>query len=57
MDSRRPEDWALALTRLLMVPGLLERMGKVSRVHARRFDWNWAAQRLVAVYRQLLGEG
>ena len=22
MDSRRPEDWALALTRLLMVPGL-----------------------------------
>jgi D-inositol-3-phosphate glycosyltransferase len=56
MDSRRPEDWALALTRLLMVPGLLERMSKVSRVHARRFDWGWAAQRLVAVYRQLLAE-
>lgn len=54
MDSRRPEDWALALTRLLMVPGLLDRMSKVSRVHARRFDWGWAAQRLVAVYRQLL---
>ena len=56
MDSRRPEDWALALTRLLMVPGLLDRMGRVSRVHARRFDWVWAAQRLSAVYRQLLGE-
>lgn len=56
MDSRRPEDWALALTRLLMVPGLLDRMGKVSRVHARRFDWGWAAQRLVAVYRQLLDD-
>jgi D-inositol-3-phosphate glycosyltransferase len=56
MDSRRPEDWALALIRLLMVPGLLERMSKVSRVHARRFDWGWAAQRLVAVYRQLLAE-
>lgn len=54
MDSRRGEDWALALTRLLMVPGLLERMGKVSRVHARRFDWGWTAQRLVAVYRGLL---
>lgn len=57
MDSRRPEDWALALTRLLMVPGLLGRMGRVSRVHARRFDWGWAAQRLVGVYRELLGEG
>ncbi|MFT4108628.1 glycosyltransferase [Propionicimonas sp.] len=54
MDSRRPEDWSLALTRLLMVPGLLARMGAVSRVHARRFDWGWAAQRLVAVYRQQL---
>ncbi len=54
MDSRRPEDWALALTRLLMVPGLLERMGRVSTVHARRFDWGWAAQRLAGVYRQLL---
>ncbi|MGC3994955.1 MAG: glycosyltransferase [Propionicimonas sp.] len=56
MDSRRPEDWSLALTRLLMVPGLLARMGAVSRVHARRFDWGWAAQRLVAVYRQLLDD-
>jgi len=56
MDSRRPEDWALALTRLLMVPGLLDRMSRVSRVHARRFEWTWAAQRLVAVYRELLGE-
>jgi D-inositol-3-phosphate glycosyltransferase len=56
MDSRRPEDWALALTRLLMVPGLLDRMGKVSRVHARRFEWSGAAQRLVAIYRQLLDD-
>ena len=54
MDSRRGEDWALALTRLLMVPGLLERMSKVSRVHARRFDWGWTAQRLVSVYRGLI---
>ncbi len=56
MDSRRPEDWALAVTRLLTVPGLLERMGRVSRVHARRFDWDWAAQRLVEVYRRLLDD-
>lgn len=54
MDSRRPEDWALALTRLLMVPGLLERMSVVSRVHSRRFDWGWAALRLSAIYEGLL---
>jgi D-inositol-3-phosphate glycosyltransferase len=54
MDSRRPEDWALALTRLLMVPGLLERMSLVSRVHARRFDWAFAALRLSAIYEGLL---
>ncbi len=55
MDSRRPEDWALALTRLLMVPGLLGRMSLVSRVHARRFDWGFAAHRLATVYEGLLG--
>lgn len=54
MDSRRPEDWGLALTKLLTVPGLLDRMGTVSRVHARRFDWAWTAERLAAVYRRLV---
>jgi D-inositol-3-phosphate glycosyltransferase len=54
MDSRRPEDWALALTRLLMVPGLLGRMSVVSRVHARRFDWGFAALRLTSIYEGLL---
>lgn len=54
MDSRRPQDWALALTRLLLVPGLLSRMGAVSRVHARRFDWGWSAQRLVWLYSELI---
>lgn len=55
MDSRRPQDWALALTRLLLVPGLLPRMSAVSRVHARRFDWGWSAQRLVGLYEELVG--
>jgi D-inositol-3-phosphate glycosyltransferase len=54
MDSRRPEDWGLALTRLLTEPGLLGRMGIVARVHARRFEWRWAAHRLVSVYEGLL---
>ena len=54
MDSRLPEDWGKALTRLLTQPGLAEQMGVVARVHARRFEWRWAALRLVAVYEELL---
>ncbi|MFZ0531237.1 MAG: glycosyltransferase [Propionicimonas sp.] len=54
MDSRRPEDWGRALARLLTEPGLAEQMGVVARVHARRFEWRWAAQRLVGVYESLL---
>ena len=55
MDSRRPEDWADAITHLLTEPHLLERQGVVARVHARRFLWTWAAARLAAVYADLLG--
>jgi Glycosyltransferase len=55
MDSREPEDWGKALHRLLTEPGLLERMGTVARVHARRFEWRWAAHRLAALYSGLLG--
>ncbi len=54
MDSRLPQDWGRALNRLLTEPGLLVRMGIVARVHARRFEWRMAAQRLSAVYRGLL---
>jgi len=56
MDSRHPHDWGLALSRLLTEPGLLHRMGVVARVHARRFQWCWAARRLTEVYRELLEE-
>lgn len=55
MDSRRPEDWAEAITLLLTDPERLARKGVVSRVHARRFGWTWAAARLVAVYQDLIG--
>ncbi|MGC3954948.1 MAG: glycosyltransferase [Propionicimonas sp.] len=55
MDSRRPQDWADAITRLLTEPGLLRRQGVVARVHARRFDWRWSAVRLVSLYTDLLG--
>jgi D-inositol-3-phosphate glycosyltransferase len=55
MDSRRPSDWGLALTRLLSEPALLHRMAVVSRVHSRRFDWRWTAQQLSARYADLVG--
>jgi D-inositol-3-phosphate glycosyltransferase len=54
MDSRRPEDWGLALRKLLTQPGLLRTMGVVARVHARRFDWRAAAIRLQALYQNLI---
>ena len=54
MDSRRCEDWGRALTLLLTEPGLLDRMGTVARVHARRFEWRWAGQRLADLYAGLL---
>lgn len=54
MDSREPEDWGRALRRLLTEPGLLDRMGTVARVHARRFEWRWSAHRLAALYAELV---
>ena len=53
MDSREPADWGRALHRLLTEPGLLGRMGTVARVHARRFEWRWAAHRAAALYADL----
>lgn len=54
MDSRQPEDWGTAITRLLAKPALLERMGVVAEIHARRFDWDWTATLLDAQYREWL---
>ena len=54
MDSREPQEWARALTRLITEPALLDVMGRVARVHARRFDWEWTARRLAALYRSLV---
>ncbi len=54
MDSRQPEHWGMAITRLLTKRGLLERMGLVSRIHSRRFDWRWSARHLEALYQQLI---
>ncbi len=57
MDSREPEDWGRAMTLLLSTPGLIARMGTVSRIHARRFEWAWAARRLESLYLDLIDRG
>jgi D-inositol-3-phosphate glycosyltransferase len=57
MDSRRPVDWGKAMKRLLTEPGLLATMGVVARVHARRFDWGFAAIRLESLYTELIRRG
>ncbi len=54
MDSRQPEDWGTAITRLLAKPWRLDRMGVVAQIHARRFNWNWTARLLEAHYREWL---
>ena len=54
MDSRQPEDWGTAITRLLAKPARLARMGLVAQIHARRFDWDWTARLLERHYRGLL---
>ncbi len=53
MDSRQPEDWGTAITRLLARPQRLARMGVVAQIHARRFDWDWTARLLELHYRGL----
>jgi D-inositol-3-phosphate glycosyltransferase len=54
MDSRHPEDWAVAMMKLLTQPRLLARMGVVARVHARRFTWEAMASNLTRLYGELL---
>ena len=54
MDSRNPEDWAQAITSLLVEPQTLARMGVVARVHARRFTWGSMARQVADVYESLL---
>lgn len=54
MDSRQPEDWGTAITRLLAKPRRLARMGIVAQIHARRFNWDWTARLLELHYRELL---
>lgn len=50
MANREPAAWAAALTRVLTDEALATRMGRIARVHALRFCWKDAAQRLNRLY-------
>jgi glycosyltransferase involved in cell wall biosynthesis/LmbE family N-acetylglucosaminyl deacetylase len=54
MDSRQPEDWAIAMMKLLTQPHLLDRMGLVARIHARRYTWEAMASNLTRLYTDLV---
>jgi|GEM_PF-136115 len=54
MDSRQPEDWGLAITKLVTRPQALGWMGTVARVHARRFTWTATVTELLRLYDQLI---
>ncbi|MDR3070497.1 MAG: glycosyltransferase [Propionibacteriaceae bacterium] len=57
MDSREPADWGRAIVSLLSNAELLAAMGTVARVHARRFQWRWAALQLEDLYQKLISQG
>jgi hypothetical protein len=41
------------MTMLLAPGGPVGRMAMASRIHARRFEWDWSARRLAALYNGL----
>jgi glycosyltransferase involved in cell wall biosynthesis len=56
VPQRDPEAAAAALVRLLTDGGLRERMGAAGRARARELSWTRLAERLVALYGDLLAE-
>lgn len=57
LDSRDPQDWADAVTGLLRDPDQARRLGAGGLEHARAHTWALMAQRTLASYRRLLGQG
>jgi D-inositol-3-phosphate glycosyltransferase len=54
VDPHSPEAFAGRLELLLANAGLKEAMGKAGRAAAMRYQWSMVAERILAVYRQLL---
>ena len=57
LDSRDPEAWAEAVTRVLMDPEFARRLSLAARERAEHLDWSRSAEGLIAVYRALLQPG
>ena len=53
VDSRQPEDFAVAIATLLDDAGLRERMGIAARQRAAAFTWERASDRVAAIYRRV----
>jgi phosphatidyl-myo-inositol alpha-mannosyltransferase len=52
VPPRDPEAFAAALVRVLIEPGLAERLGEAGRARAREFDWPNVVERLEELYRR-----
>ena len=57
LDSRDPEVWAGALTRILSNPAFARRLSLAARERAEHLDWPRSANGLVTVYRSLMRPG
>ncbi|ROR92510.1 D-inositol-3-phosphate glycosyltransferase [Nocardioides aurantiacus] len=51
VEGHQPEAYAAALERVLLEPGLRERLARGARTHAEQFGWDRTAERMLAVYR------
>ncbi|KQT92288.1 D-inositol-3-phosphate glycosyltransferase [Marmoricola sp. Leaf446] len=51
VEGHEPEAYAAALGRVLLEPGLRERLARGARTHAEQFGWDRTAERMLAVYR------
>lgn len=50
VEGHDPEAWSAALERVLLEPGLAERLGAGAADHARRFGWDRNADQMLRVY-------
>lgn len=54
MHDREPSSWGSCLIRVFVDEPLRSRMGRLARVHARRFAWPDIAARLASTYESLI---
>lgn len=50
VDGHDPQDWAAALARVVLEPGLADRMGRAAARHAARFSWEVTVDGLIDSY-------